>query len=128
MRILFATYPLAFQNPGGGERVMLSLQNQLQLQGHEVEIFDSWKHDLSSFDLIHYFSCIGSSFWPFTKKEFPGLPLVVTPTLKITEGTREYLKYLKMRLLARLGLNDYFAILIIGSPPPKSKRKILSEI
>src|SRR4051812_31894955 len=81
MRLLFATYSLAFQNPGGGERVLLSLRRELEALGHEVDLFDPWRHDVESYDLIHYFSCLETSFWSHAKARAPKVPLVVTPTL-----------------------------------------------
>lgn len=81
MRILFATYSLAFQNPGGGERVLLALRRELEARGHEVDLFDPWRQDLSRYDVIHYFSCLETSFWWHARRQAPRTPLVVTPTL-----------------------------------------------
>jgi len=80
-RILFATYSLAFQNPGGGERVLLALRAELVKRGHEVDIFDPFLHDVRNYDLLHFFSALESTFWEHAKSRNPKAPLVVTPTL-----------------------------------------------
>jgi hypothetical protein len=58
MRVLFATYSSAFQNPGGGEIVLLSLKRELQTLGHAVELYNPWKHHFADFERIHYFSSV----------------------------------------------------------------------
>lgn len=81
MRVLFSTYSLAFQNPGGGERVMLRTAEALSAKGHQIDIYNSWKHRLEDYDLIHYFSTVEAGFWQAAKDQAPQIPLVVTPTL-----------------------------------------------
>ncbi len=82
MKILFSTYPLAFQNPGGGEQVFKATRSHLQTMGIQVDTYDVWKHtpeNLHDYQIIHYFSCIQPSFWKFVKTHCPKTPLVVTP-------------------------------------------------
>lgn len=81
MKILLSTYSLAFQNPGGGEQVLLSLSRELAALGHQVDLFNPWRNDPANYDVIHYFSCTESSFWNHAKKRAPEVPLLVTPTL-----------------------------------------------
>jgi glycosyltransferase involved in cell wall biosynthesis len=99
MRILFATYSLAFQNPGGGERVLLALRQQLESQGHQIDIFDPWKHRLDHYDLIHYFSCVEKAFWSHSKSIAPHIPMVVTPTAYFPPGLKTRISSLKVRFL-----------------------------
>lgn len=80
MRVLFHSYSLAHQNPGGGERVMAELKISLTKLGLDVEFFQPWIHDPAEFDLFHYFSILESPFWRFLKNNYPKIPLVVTPT------------------------------------------------
>lgn len=89
VRILFNTYTTAFQNPGGGERVLLALRSELVKRGHTVELYEPWNMDpdkLRSFDVIHYFSCGENSFWRYAKRVAPRVPLIVTPTLYHKKG------------------------------------------
>ena len=55
MKILFNTYYHAFQNPGGGEIVLLKTMEALQRKGIQVELFNKWKTNLREYDLIHNF-------------------------------------------------------------------------
>src|SRR4051812_36857432 len=100
MRLLFATYSLAFQNPGGGERVLLALRRELEAQGHEVDLFDPWRHDVAAgYDLIHFFSCVETSFWHHARERAPRVPLAVTPTLFAPDGRKARLRS-RARILA----------------------------
>lgn len=78
MRVAFATYPTAFQQPGGGEAVLLRLREHLIERGVEVDLLDPWSSRLSSYDVLHYFSSIGTDIYPHFRRH---LPLVVTPCL-----------------------------------------------
>lgn len=102
MRILFSTYTLAFQNPGGGERVLLSLKRELESLGHIVDLYNPWKHQtdqLNQFDIIHYFSCIEKSFWSYSKQVASRVPLIVTPTSYFNSGIQMKWLSLKIRFL-----------------------------
>ncbi|MBI3534747.1 MAG: hypothetical protein HY072_04595 [Deltaproteobacteria bacterium] len=82
MRILFSTYAMAFQNPGGGERVILDLKKALNNRKHDVQIYNPWRHNISDFDVIHYFSTLELSMWTNMKDLAPGVPFCVTPVMK----------------------------------------------
>lgn len=102
MRILFATYTLAFQNPGGGERVLLSLKRELESLGHFVELYNPWKHQadqFKQFDVIHYFSCIEKSFWTYSKLSASKVPLIITPTSYFDSGFQMRWLSLKIKVL-----------------------------
>jgi len=88
MKVLFATYPMAFHTPGGGEIQLLAYREQLSAMGIEVALFDQWAPRLLDYDVVHFFSTVGGSghFCAFVKQL--GLPLVVSSSLWITEATR----------------------------------------
>lgn len=77
MRVLFYTYPMAFQHPGGGETLLLKSQQYLHQRGLDVELFDQWRTRITDFDIVHCFSCYTSAMWPHFKKH--GCKVVVTP-------------------------------------------------
>ncbi|MGZ3693916.1 MAG: glycosyltransferase family 4 protein [Bdellovibrionota bacterium] len=104
MRILFQTYSLAFQAPGGGERVILELRAALQSLGHEVDLFSPWKQDPEDYQLVHYFSVLESDAWCHHKKAFRTLPLFVTPTLYLDLTLRNRIHFAREKLTATLGL------------------------
>lgn len=85
MKICFNTYPWAFGVPGGGERQMMFYRDALQRGQNKwpklnIELFDQWRPDFSSFGLMHYFSCMPSSldFIDFAKAR-KGLPIILSP-------------------------------------------------
>ncbi|MBU3574773.1 glycosyltransferase [Polynucleobacter sp. UK-Mo-2m-Kol15] len=88
MNILFATYPMAFHTPGGGEVQLQAYLKHLPVHGVNVELFNQWDPQFKRFDLVHFFSCVGGSvhFCNFVKQL--GLPLVISSSLWITEDTK----------------------------------------
>ena len=112
MRILFATYSMAFQNPGGGERVIIELKNALKTLGHHVDLYNPWCHRPADYDVIHYFSTIERSMWATLKRLAPHRPLCVTPVLHLPshiEGAFHLLKlYLSDSFLRQTGQNPGF--------------------
>jgi len=88
MNILYATYPMAFHTPGGGEVQLMAYHKHLRACGVNVNLMDPWNPRLLEHKLVHFFSCVGGSihFCHFVKNL--GLPLVITSSLWITEETR----------------------------------------
>ncbi len=80
MKVLYQTYSLAHQNPGGGERVIAHLHAELRALGVEVVLRDSWIHHPQEFDIFHYFSLSESAHFPFFKQNCQKTKIVVTPT------------------------------------------------
>ncbi|MCA7085490.1 glycosyltransferase [Cupriavidus sp. DB3] len=87
MKVLFATYPMAFHTPGGGEIQLLAYHKHLPSHGVEVSLFNPWDPRFHEHDVVHFFSCVGGSvhFCNFVKQL--GLPLVVSSSLWVTEDT-----------------------------------------
>lgn len=79
MKILFDTYPTAFQNPGGGEIIILKLKQHLEKKGISVDLFNPWQHKIMDYDLIHYFSTLNWENWYYYK--IYNKKMVVTPTM-----------------------------------------------
>lgn len=90
MNILFATYPMAFHTPGGGEIQLLSYKKYLEDVGAKVTLFDPWNPKFEEYDIVHFFSCIAGSqhFCKFIKNL--NLPLVISSSLWITNETKHY--------------------------------------
>lgn len=88
MKVLFATYPMAFHTPGGGEIQLLAYRKHLPAHGVDVTLFDPWNPRFLDHDVVHFFSCVGGSvhFCNFVKQL--GLPLVVSSSLWVTEETK----------------------------------------
>lgn len=88
MRVLFNTYPWAFDCPGGGEMQLLAYARHLPAAGVEVDLFDPWKPQFAAADVVHFFSVIGGSghFCRFVHADRK-LPLVVTSSLWVSDAT-----------------------------------------
>ncbi|KVH47213.1 glycosyl transferase [Burkholderia diffusa] len=88
MKVLFATYPMAFHTPGGGEIQLLAYRKHLPAHGVDVTLFDPWNPCFLEHDVVHFFSCVGGSvhFCNFVKQL--QLPLVVSSSLWVTEDTK----------------------------------------
>jgi glycosyltransferase involved in cell wall biosynthesis len=84
MKVLFATYPMAFHTPGGGEVQLLAYQKHLQAQGVDVTLLDPWNPRFLEHDIVHFFSCMGGSIPLCHFMKQLGLPLVITSSLWIT--------------------------------------------
>lgn len=89
MKVVFATYPWAFETPGGGEIQLLKYEEHAgRLPGVAVARHDPWSDDLSKAHIVHFFSCVGGSvhFCRYVKSQ--KIPLVISASLWITEETR----------------------------------------
>jgi glycosyltransferase involved in cell wall biosynthesis len=104
MNILYATYPMAFHTPGGGEVQLMAYHKHLRAVGVNVNLMDPWNPRLLEHQIVHFFSCVGGSihFCHFIKNL--GLPLVITSSLWITEQTRHLYPVDEIR--AQLNLAD----------------------
>lgn len=89
MRVLFNTYPVAFDCPGGGEIQLLKSREALERAGVEVALYDLWRPQLDRADVVHYFSVQGGSmnFCDYVKRI--GKPLAISPVLWLTPENRE---------------------------------------
>lgn len=104
MKVLFATYPMAFHTPGGGEVQLLAYRDHLPQVDVDVTLLNPWDPQFLEHDVVHFFSCIGGSvhFCDFIKRL--GKPLVITSSLWITEETRH--QYPIDEIRAQLSLAD----------------------
>lgn len=79
MKILFNTYYYAFQNPGGGETVLLKTKEALEKRGIVVDLFNKWNSKISQYDIIHNFST--QNYREFEGYKTYCTKLVVTPVM-----------------------------------------------
>ncbi|MBF7980261.1 MULTISPECIES: glycosyltransferase [Rahnella] len=104
MKILFATYPMAFHTPGGGEIQLLAYKHALERKGIKVDLMNLWEPKFLDYDVVHFFSCMGGSvhFCNFIKKL--GLPLVISSSLWMTPETKHL--YPSDEIRSQLSLAD----------------------
>ena len=89
--ILFNTYPVAFDCPGGGEVQLLKYMEALESYGVRTLRYDPWNPapQFAEADIVHFFSVQGGS-WPFcsyvsnTRK----LPLIISPIIWIDDPAK----------------------------------------
>jgi glycosyltransferase involved in cell wall biosynthesis len=89
MRVLFNTYPWAFDRPGGGEMQLMKYAEHLPRLGFEVVLHDLWRPRFDDVDLVHFFSGIGGSIHFCHHVRARGLPLLVSSSLWVTPATCE---------------------------------------
>lgn len=80
MKILFNTYPTAFNTPGGGEQQLLDYKKYLEKNEIDIELFNQWDSLPQDCDILHFFSTMPGSLsaLDYIKKEL-NLPLVISP-------------------------------------------------
>lgn len=86
--ILFNTYPVAFDCPGGGEVQLLKYIEALETLGARCLRYDPWnpKPQFDAADIVHFFSVQGGSWrFPVYVKDVRKLPLIISPIIWIDE-------------------------------------------
>ena len=84
MRVLFNTYSVAFDCPGGGEVMLLEYKSALEALGVEVILYDPWHPQFDQADLVHYFSVQGGSMNFCSHVKRRGIPLLISPIIWLT--------------------------------------------
>jgi glycosyltransferase involved in cell wall biosynthesis len=104
LRVLFGTYPWAFETPGGGEIQLQKYAQYLPFHGIDVHLYDPWQKNLGEASVFHFFSCLSGSvhFCSYIKQ--CGLPLVISSSLWIEEQSRLF--YPIDEICAQLSLAD----------------------
>lgn len=99
MKILFNTYPTAFNTPGGGEQQLLDYKKHLEEYNVDIEFYNQWKTLGKDYSIIHFFSTMSGSLvtLDYLKKNL-NIPLVVSPNFWVDvenwkkSGTYEEIK------------------------------------
>lgn len=124
MKILFNTYPVAYQKMGGGEKQLEQYYNYLKKKRYYVEKFDQWsnKQKIEKFDIIHFFSVIpgGSiNFLRYVKNQ--NKKIVISPNIWLENNNHDEFEQIKYIL----HLAD---IIIVNSEIEKKKLSNLFKI
>ena len=90
LTVLFNTYPIAFDCPGGGEVQLDRCAAALRRRGVQVLLYDQWHPQFAEVDLVHYFSVQGWTEPFFDCVRRHGLPLVVSPIIWLGEKKYDY--------------------------------------
>ena len=79
--IYFYVYPSAFQNPGGGEILLLKTKEYLERLGIEIKLFNQWEHRFQSGDLLHVFGSVKEALGLMAIAKSKGVTIVHTPVI-----------------------------------------------
>ncbi len=103
LKVLFTTYSTAFQNPGGGEIVLLKTRQALQENGITVDLFDPWNSKIKNYDIVHDFSLHSWRQWSAFKAYGPKLAVtpVAWPHVKFPYPQKEKIKHFLLKTLKR---------------------------
>jgi len=88
MNIVYATYPWAFETPGGGEIQLLKYEQYLRQENIHVLRHDPWADHIGQASVVHFFSCMGGSIHFCNYVKSRGVPLIISASLWLTEETR----------------------------------------
>jgi glycosyltransferase involved in cell wall biosynthesis len=103
-RVLFNTWPAAFDVVGGGERQLMACLRELPPLGVETALFDQWRPNFDRCDILHFFSVMGGSL-PFCDHvRRRGIPLFISPNIWLSEETVRLYPLSEIR--AQLALAD----------------------
>jgi glycosyltransferase involved in cell wall biosynthesis len=89
LRVLFGTYPWAFDVSGGGEKQLMAYHQHLAKVGVSANLFDQWDPKIKDHQLFHFFSVMPGSIQLCDHVKRQGLPIVISPNLWVTPQTRD---------------------------------------
>jgi len=112
MKVLFNTYPSAFQSIGGGEIQLLKTKEYLEKLGIEVKLFDQWKDKITDYDIFHSFSTHSETAKLLEFVKSKGVPIVIS-TIFWTIGEfaikdKNIKNSDKMKIFAKSMIDKYF--------------------
>jgi glycosyltransferase involved in cell wall biosynthesis len=79
--IYFYVYPSAFQNPGGGEILLLKTRQYLEKQGISVRLFNMWEDKLQKGDILHVFGSVKEALGLMEVAKSKGVMIVHSPII-----------------------------------------------
>lgn len=88
MKILYYTYPWAFDCLGGGERQLMAYRSHLAKLGIQIHLYDMWNPQFKDASIFHLFSTMPSTVEIADYAKRQGLKLVVSPNLWVTKETK----------------------------------------
>tara|TARA_Y100000389_G_C17455050_1_gene517563 strand:- start:1374 stop:2363 length:990 start_codon:yes stop_codon:yes gene_type:complete len=123
-KILFNTYPVAFQKKGGGEKQIDQYFKYLLEKKIIVEKFDQWseKQKVENFDIVHFFSVIPGgaiNFLRYAKNQ--NKKIIISPNIWLEDSSHNEFNQIKYIL----HLAD---IIIVNSKIEQEKLSTLFQI
>ncbi len=82
--IFFYVYPSAFQNPGGGEMLLLKTREHLQKLNCQISLFNMWEDHLTKNDILHVFGSVKEAYGLMQTAKSIGTKIVHSPIIWYT--------------------------------------------
>lgn len=79
--LYFYVYPSAFQNPGGGEILLLKTKEYLEKQGVKVHLFNQWTDRFQPGDILHVFGSVKEALGLMRIAKSKGVKIVHSPII-----------------------------------------------
>ena len=79
MKVLYTTYPTAFQDPGGGQVQLLKTKEYLEKKQIQIKLFNSSENKITDFDLLHNFSLHSNCEEIVSLAHAKKIPIAVSP-------------------------------------------------
>lgn len=124
MAIYFYVYPSAFQNPGGGEVQLLKTKEYLEKRGLEIRLYDQWKDQLKTGDLLHVFGSVKYCLGLMRTAKEAGAKLILS-TICWSDWRSSFFTYPDWRQRA---LNIVRHLAKVGFPWVPSLRKSMMDL
>ncbi|MEW6407148.1 MAG: glycosyltransferase [Patescibacteria group bacterium] len=121
MKVLFYSYPQAFQNPGGGEVMLLKTKEALEKQGVYVKLFNQWEDKIKDYDILHIFGSVKDCLGLMESAKSFGIKIVVSP---IFWSTFQKCFFEYGSIVDRLRLTAQHLAKVIMPNIPSQRRKI----
>lgn len=121
MKVLFYSYPQAFQNPGGGEVMLLKTKEALEKNGIAVKLFNQWEDKIKDYDILHIFGSVKDCLGIMESAKSFGTKIVVSP---IYWSTLQKCMFEYGSLRNKLKLTAQHLTKLILPNTPSARRKI----
>ena len=79
--IYYYVYPSAFQNPGGGEVLLLKSKEYIERTGMKIALFNMWQDRLSASDILHVFGSVEEALGLMRAAKATGAKIVHSPII-----------------------------------------------
>lgn len=101
--IYLYAYPSAFQNPGGGETLLLKTKEYLEKMGVEIKLFNLWIDRFKEGDLLHVFGSVKEALGLMQSAKSKGVKIVISPIVWYNWQSALHIPYsLSERLMCSL--------------------------
>jgi len=125
--LYFYAYPSAFQNPGGGEILLLMTKRYLERLGISVQLFNLWTDCFKEGDLLHVFGSIKEALGLMEAAKLKGVTIVHSPVIWYNWQSAFSIPY-SSKERGRCVLRQLVKTLLPGVPSSRRKMMQLADV